>query len=203
MADAEAALAERGLDRGGELEQAEGVGDDGTGAADLLGDLLLRELELFAELRVSERFLDRVEVLALEVLDERELEHLAVGRGAFDDGSLGQPGQLRCAPTAFTGDELVHPADDPDDQRLDDALFADGIGELRQCRGREIFPRLERTRLDPGERHLLHAVRCDRRVRGRICRGDLARERVRRGRGRRPRRAAREQRAQSSSKRRF
>ena len=49
-----------------------------------VGDVVLAEAELVDELPVGVGRLDRVEVLALEVLDERELELLAVGELADD-----------------------------------------------------------------------------------------------------------------------
>jgi len=45
---------------------------------DLERDLFLRELKLFRELRVTLRFFQRIQVLALEIFDEREFQHRAV-----------------------------------------------------------------------------------------------------------------------------
>ena len=62
---------------------------------------------LVDQLLVAERFLDRVEVGALDVLDDRELERGAVVDVAHDDRDLRQPRALRRAPAAFAGDDLV------------------------------------------------------------------------------------------------
>ena len=51
--------------------------------------------------------LDRVEVGALEVLDERELELVPVGELADDGRDPLQPGHLRGAHASLAGDELV------------------------------------------------------------------------------------------------
>ena len=55
---------------------------------------------------ISLRFLDRVEVGALKILDQRELENFQVGRLPNDGGRLGQTDFLGRAPAAFAGDEL-------------------------------------------------------------------------------------------------
>jgi hypothetical protein len=56
----------------------------------LSGDFLLRELKLFRELRVAVRLLDRVEIFALQIFDERQFQHRAVVGLAGDDGNLRQ-----------------------------------------------------------------------------------------------------------------
>ena len=62
----------------GELEQPQLVRDRGLRAADPLGDLAERELELVDQQRVAARLLDRREILAGDVLDEADQERLAV-----------------------------------------------------------------------------------------------------------------------------
>ena len=59
-----------------------------------VGELLLGEPELVDQLAVGVRRLDRIEVLALEVLDERELELLAVRQLADDRRDPLQPGRI-------------------------------------------------------------------------------------------------------------
>ena len=51
-------------------------------------------------------FLDRVEVLALDILDQRDLERLLVAEIADDGGDFVQPRPLRRAPAPFAGDDL-------------------------------------------------------------------------------------------------
>ena len=86
VALADEALRDGVLDRLARVEQAHRVGDARTGAADLLGDLLLGQPELAHEAPEGARFLERVEVGPLDVLDEGQLQLLAVGCGAPDDG---------------------------------------------------------------------------------------------------------------------
>ena len=76
--------------------------------------------------------LERTEVLALQVLDQRDLDHLAVGDLADDDGDLveGQPDGRLIAPLA--GHDLEAPPSRPDDERLEDALLGNRGHQLRQ-----------------------------------------------------------------------
>ena len=158
VADGEEAGAE-GVEKGrSQLEEAEGVGDGGAAATDLLGDLFLGEFELGLELGVTGGFLQRIQVLALEVLDEGEFEDLAVGGGPFDDGNLGQAGQAGSAPATFAGDEFEAFADGADDEGLDDPLFADGVGQFAEGFLGEVAPRLERAGNDAVESDLANAV---------------------------------------------
>ena len=52
------------------------------------GELLLRVAEFLDQLLVAGRFLDRIEIRALHVLDQRELGDLLVGQIADDDRTL-------------------------------------------------------------------------------------------------------------------
>jgi len=158
VADGELAGAE-GVEKGrSQLEESEGIGDGGAAATDLLGDLFLGEFELGLELGVTGGFLKRIQVLALEVLDEGEFEDLAVGGGPFDDGNLGQAGEAGSTPATFAGDEFESFADGADDERLDDPLFADGVGEFAEGLLGEVAARLERAGNDAVEGDLADAV---------------------------------------------
>ena len=76
----------------GQLEQAHAVRDGRLRAADPLGDLAERELELVDQGRVGARLLDRREVLAGDVLDEAEQQRVAVVRvAARRPGSSARP----------------------------------------------------------------------------------------------------------------
>ena len=57
------------------------------------------------------RFLDRIQILALNVLDQRGGKHPVVGNVAHHDRNLEQTGALRRAPAALAGDDLVAVAD--------------------------------------------------------------------------------------------
>ena len=84
------------------------------------------------------RLLDRVEVLADHVLDQRRLQALGLGLVADDRRHLLQAGLLGGAPAALAGDQLVAAVGEgADEQRLDDAAGLDRGGEARPApRGR-------------------------------------------------------------------
>src|SRR6185436_12714471 len=69
---------EGGLDRRIEVEEPQRVRDGRSRPPDPCGDGLMAVAEHVDELPIREGRLDRVEVLPLEVLDERELELLVV-----------------------------------------------------------------------------------------------------------------------------
>ena len=93
-----------------------------------------------------------------KIFDERQFEHRAVVGLADDDGHFGQLQKLRRAPAAFAGDQFKLAAALAHDERLDNALFADRIGQFAQRLGGKILARLQRTRTDPVQRHALHAL---------------------------------------------
>ena len=87
-------------------------------------DVVLGEPELLDELPIGFRRLERVEVLALQVLDERELDLLAIGQLADDSRDALQPGRLCGAQSAFAGDELEAVDGLGHEDRLQDAVLA-------------------------------------------------------------------------------
>lgn len=153
VADGEALLCDVRADFGGEIEEADGVGDRGAAASDARGDFLLGEGELAGEAGVGLGLLDGVEIGALEVFDERELEDLSVGSLADDGGRVGEAEACGGAPAALAGDELVTRAGRgfPEDERLDDALGPDGLDQLVEVGLAEFLARLERAGSDLGE----------------------------------------------------
>ena len=157
--------------------------------------------KLLRQLRIADRLFDGVQVFALQIFDERQLQHRAVVGLADDDGDFRQVQKLRRAPAAFAGDEFKETAAFAHNERLHDALFADGIGQFLQRLGGKFLARLERGRADPGQRHALDAfavVRRGRRHGGRCSDGN--------GRNRRrlrERRMAAQQRAETTSQCRF
>jgi len=64
----------------GELKESQRVGDCRTAATDSLGHQLLGQTEIFHQLLVGRGLFERVEILAMQVLDQRMLE----GGGVFD-----------------------------------------------------------------------------------------------------------------------
>ena len=93
----------------------------------------LREAELVDQRRACARGLDRVQVLARHVLDQRELEPLALLGRAHERRDPLEAGELRRAQAALAGDQLVAAARQrPHEHRLEHAARADRLGELAQ-----------------------------------------------------------------------
>ena len=98
-------------------------------------ELFLRVPEAIHELTIAKRLLDRIEVRALDVLDDRELEHFGIAELSNDAGKLVLLRNLGCAPAPFARDDLkfTRPIlQGPQDQRLDHTLLADRVGKILQ-----------------------------------------------------------------------
>ena len=120
MASGEAALLEEFLNRRFEFEQADGVGDCGPILSGAFSDLLLREMEFVDEALEGVGLLDRVEILALEIFDQRHFKCEVLRDIAKDDRNAVHIGTLGGTPTAFPGNELVAIGDLANDERLND-----------------------------------------------------------------------------------
>ena len=121
----ETALLDQVLNHGLELQQSEGIGDRGAVLPCSLGDVLLREVELVREALEGSCLLHRVQVLALEVFDQRHLQRDFLGNFANDDRYARQCRPLGRSPAALAGDQLVAEANPSDDKWLDDSARAD------------------------------------------------------------------------------
>src|SRR5919106_2985540 len=108
------------------------MGDRGPIAVKLRGKLLLAELGFSHQLAVAARLLYRIEVRAMEVLDQGALERS--GLVGFDDhdGNLVQPRALGRTQAPLAGHQLVAPLGGPHQDRLQDADLSDGRGEVFQ-----------------------------------------------------------------------
>ena len=125
------------------IEKAHAVCDRRPALSDLLRDIFLTEMEFSREPGKSARFLDRIEVFALQVLDECEFEDVLVGGFANDHRRLLQSDPLRGAPAAFSGNELEFVAAFAGNQRLNNSVFADRVDKLLQNVVAKVGPRLK------------------------------------------------------------
>ena len=115
MAGRDAALFEQILDRLFETQQAHGVGDRGSIFAGALGDIFLRETEFVAQALKGAGLLDRVQVLALKVLNESHLQRDFSGTSRTITGTRWSAGPLRGAPATLAGNQLIAQTDRSDD----------------------------------------------------------------------------------------
>ena len=87
-----------------------------------------------------------LKVFALEVLDQRQLEDFPVARLSDYRRGLGDPKLARGPPPALASNELILVIDPSNDQRLDDAAFANAVDQFLQVLAAKFLPRLERAR---------------------------------------------------------
>ncbi len=114
----------------GQLGQPHHIGDVAAALADDFRDLFLAVFEILGERVIAERLFHRVEVFALHVLDDRDLERMGVGHFHRHDRHFMQTGALRRAPAPFASDDFVailRALHRPHHDRLDDAVLLDGI----------------------------------------------------------------------------
>jgi hypothetical protein len=175
---------------GRQAQEAHRVGHRRAILADPRRHLLLRQPELVDQPVIGRRLLDRVEVGALQILDQRALERLAGVDVLHHHRDLHHPGALRRPPPPLAGDEQVAAAvPRPHHQRHDHAVRLDRRRQLVELGLAEVPPRLLRARVDVLDRRLeVGPLALDRRRGGR--------GRARSGGRRRGRRARRHQRAQ-------
>src|SRR3954447_26631200 len=106
---------------------------------------------------VALRLFHRVEVFALHVFDDGDLERVRIAGVDRDDRYFVQAGDLRRAPAAFAGDDFVtilYAAHRPYHDRLDHAMLLDRIGEFAKFSIGERAARIARIGFEEFDRHL-------------------------------------------------
>ena len=76
-------------------------------AADQFRDLFLGVLEFIDQALIALRLFDRRQIFALNVFDQRDLKCFLVVEVLDNDRNFGQSRQLRSAPAALAGNNLV------------------------------------------------------------------------------------------------
>src|SRR4051794_12405079 len=136
--------------------------------ADRIGEACLTAPELAHQAAIGLGFFERREIGALQILDQRDLDHLGIAEAPDKDRNLVQPDALRRPPAALAGDQLVlraflraailHRAHQ---KRLHDPLAADRLRQPLQLLLGEVTARLERRGTDRLDRHRADAARAD------------------------------------------
>jgi len=141
------AVAHEGLDAAGEREQPQQVGHRRAILADRLCHLRLRQPEIVHELLVALGLFHRVEVGALEVLDERQSEERLVVEDLDDRRDLGPAEPSGGTETPLAGDELVALSTRrrPHGDRLQQAVGLERGLEFGELLGLERLARLIRV----------------------------------------------------------
>ncbi len=125
--------------------------------ADDLGDVFLAAFEFVGERVIALRLFQRIEVFALHVLDDRELQRVAVVDVDRDDRHLVQACGLRRAPAPLAGDDLeavVRALHRTHHDRLDHAVLPDRVGKLGELGFRKRAARVARIGFQEFDRHL-------------------------------------------------
>jgi len=132
MSERDLLFLNEGLDFTREAKEPQGVCNGCSIAADASSDFFLGQSQSFYKLLISLCFLDRIEVLAMNVLNEREFEHVLIRDVTDDRRDLQQSSHLGCSPSAFSGNQLVAKAATSNDNRLYETMSSDGVRELTQ-----------------------------------------------------------------------
>ncbi len=141
------------LDVCGQFEEAERICDRTALLSGAAGDFVVAELELAGETVECVGYFDGIEVLALDVLDEGDLEEAVVGDVLDGNGNIGDAGEACGTPAAFAGDELVAAVPWADDEGLNDAVGADGVGKFLEALRLEYGSWLKRIGVDEIDRN--------------------------------------------------
>src|SRR5437868_15256594 len=121
-------------------------------------DLVLRMAVALDQLAVAIRLLERIEILALDILDQRELRRGRFVDLANDRRNGVEPCPLRRAPAPLAGDDHIIFAVGPEQNRLENPALPDRLGELVECLLVEVDSRLMGVGPDPRDLDLPHAA---------------------------------------------
>ena len=141
-------------------------------------DIVLAAFEFVGQRVIAARLFHRVEIFALHVLDDHDLQRVVVADIDRHDRHVMQAGALRGAPAPLAGDDLEairRALHRPHDDRLDHAMLPDRMPRAHRVRHRKIPARIARIGLQEFDRHLALRARRARhaRLRRRHRRSDL------------------------------
>jgi hypothetical protein len=142
------------------LEQPEEVGDCRPVQAYGPGDLRLTQLELLAQAAEARRFIDRREIVALQVLDQREGEQRAVVHFLHDRGDLRPAESLGGTPATLAGDQLVAAVARAHDDGLEQSRRLHRVGEIGELCFVDPGPRLKRVGSHARNRQVAQRAGC-------------------------------------------
>src|SRR5271154_697737 len=116
------------LHRGRQVQEPQRVTDVRPGTTNPLGQLLMGGTEVIEQLLIGRCLFEWIELLAMQVLDERVAEQLGVGSVPDNSRDLHQTGALRRPPAALAHDQLVlAAADRAYDYGLEEPYFTDRV----------------------------------------------------------------------------
>ena len=118
-------------------------------------DVVVGQGEVLDELLIRGGFLERVQLFALHVLDDRLLEHRCVVGGADDRGDRLEPDPARGTPAALARDQLEAVAAGPNQDGLEHTDLTDRLRQRGQRLLVEVLSGLLRIRADRRDRDVL------------------------------------------------
>jgi hypothetical protein len=119
------------LDLRRETKETQHVCDGGAILADSARDLFLSQAEFANQSLIRLRFFHRIEVFALQVLNERDLQDGVISRFANQSGYFRKTRQLGRPPAPLSGDQLKEAVfKRPDYDRLNDTVLTNRDAEL-------------------------------------------------------------------------
>ncbi len=124
------------------VEKAHSINNAGFALADAGGDFFRSEVKLGLEFCVGSGELDSVQIFALGVFDDGELEAVLSIDRANNDGNFGEAGDFGGSPAAFAGNDFVLQTVFNDDERLQDAVLLDGVSKHFERGFVKMFTRL-------------------------------------------------------------
>ena len=114
----------------------------------------MRHAEFVEKLGVGSALFERVELLAVQVLEQRVAQQHVVVGFADDRWDSVEAGLLRGPPAPFAHDQFVSLLRWPDDDRLEESDLAQRMRQFVERRFVEYLPRLLRVRPDVAQRNL-------------------------------------------------
>ena len=130
--------------------------------ADDFAEIVLRIAVFGNQLLVTQRLFQGIEIRSLHILDNGDLKRCLVIDIANDHWNFDQTGKLRRPPAPFTGNDLIAiDRGGANDDRLYDAMLANGAGKIMQLGLVEIAARIARVAADEFDRD--QAIGIDRR----------------------------------------
>src|ERR1019366_6154820 len=130
VADRQSPLGDQLLYIRRKLQEPDQVCDGRSVLARAAAHLFLIQLQFAAQAVERLCGFDRVQILPLNILDQRDLQQLLIGDFLNDCGYPGHASDFGGSPAAFTGNELIPFRPPPDDERLYDTVGANGLSQL-------------------------------------------------------------------------
>src|SRR6185503_582414 len=135
------------------------VGDVATRLVYQLRERFLAMSIFVGETLVGLGFLDRVEILALDILDQRHFQRFGITEIANYGWNFMELCPLGGSPAPLAGNDLIPAAFGPHDNWLDQATQGDGLAKFFERCFIEVAARLIRMRPDGADRDGLDARR--------------------------------------------